>query len=219
MVFRKHLKKNSTWVRGGQVCDHCPLQHAGSSTMYSSSVLILIFHFPHSLHVPCCCPSSLGHMCYLKPVRAFTYTLHVSPPRDGDPSAIPEVLKGPTMSFLHLVSKHLLLKLKKRGVKSPPCWWTSGAATLSSCPSPLPRDSPYRSTLIYYIISNHPCCWSCPEIMMLICHTILIRPCMWNVLVLLIIPSTFALFVFVPCMKSKIVVKSSNVSHTSSRMV
>ncbi len=60
-----------------------------------------------------CCPSSLGHMCYLALAGGFIYTLQVSPPRDGDPRAISKLLKGPTMSFLHLVSKHLLLKLNK----------------------------------------------------------------------------------------------------------
>jgi hypothetical protein len=38
-----------------------------------------------------------------------TYTLQVSPPRDGDPCAIPVVLKGPPMSFFNLVSIHLKL--------------------------------------------------------------------------------------------------------------
>jgi|LakMenE18May11ns_1017448.scaffolds.fasta_scaffold9655040_2 hypothetical protein len=47
---------------------------------------------------------SLGHTCYLELARGTTYTLHVSPPRDGGPRAVPVVLKGPPMSFYHLVS-------------------------------------------------------------------------------------------------------------------
>jgi hypothetical protein len=53
--------------------------------------------------------ASLGHTCYLKLARGITYTLHVSPPRDGSPRAILVVLKGPPMSFFHLVSIHLKL--------------------------------------------------------------------------------------------------------------
>jgi hypothetical protein len=41
--------------------------------------------------------------------HGITYTLHVSPPRDGGPRAIPVVLKGPLMSFFNLVSVHLKL--------------------------------------------------------------------------------------------------------------
>jgi hypothetical protein len=41
----------------------------------------------------------LGHTCYLELARGLTYTLHVSPPRDGDPRAVPVDLKGPPMSF------------------------------------------------------------------------------------------------------------------------
>jgi hypothetical protein len=56
---------------------------------------------------------SLGQTCYLELARGSTYTLHVSPPHDGGQRAVPEVLKGPSMSFLHLVSARLLLRLLK----------------------------------------------------------------------------------------------------------
>jgi hypothetical protein len=53
--------------------------------------------------------ASLGDMYYLELACGITYTLHVSPPRDGGPRAIPVVLKGPPMSFFHHVSIHLKL--------------------------------------------------------------------------------------------------------------
>jgi hypothetical protein len=76
-----------------------------------ATIIIENAHHAHSnktKHFP-----SLGQTCYLELACGFTYTLHISPPRDGGTRAIPEVLKGPPMSFLHLFSAHLLLKLKK----------------------------------------------------------------------------------------------------------
>ncbi len=54
-------------------------------------------------------------MCYVELARGFAYTLHINPPRNGGQRAVPEVLKGPSMSFLHLVPTHLLLKLEGVG--------------------------------------------------------------------------------------------------------
>ncbi len=93
--------------------DHCPLQSTcWIIATYNSS--ILIFHV-HVVFTSCSVVllASLGQMCYFKLACGFKYTLHVNPPRDGGPRAIPEVLKGHPMSFLHLVSAHLLLKFKR----------------------------------------------------------------------------------------------------------
>ncbi len=89
-------------------------------------------HIVQYTHVPsCCCPSRfLWPYGYLELARGFTYTLHIGPLRDGGPCAVPVVLKGPSISFFHLVSVHLLLQLKGR--TSSPRWWTSRVATLSS---------------------------------------------------------------------------------------
>ncbi len=103
------LKSNHwIWVRGGQVYDHCPLQ----STCWISSILISHVHAVFTSRSVADL-ASLGQTCFLELARGFTYTVHVNPPRDGGPRAIPEVLKGPPMSFLHLVLTHLLLKLKR----------------------------------------------------------------------------------------------------------
>ncbi len=74
---------------------------------YNSSSFIL-FHV-HVVLSKLLLSASLGHTCYLELARGITYTLHISPPRDGDLRAIPVVLKGPPMSFFNLVSIHLKL--------------------------------------------------------------------------------------------------------------
>jgi hypothetical protein len=84
-------------------------QRAGSSPR--STVLFALTH-PRSLHVLSHSHLvSSGQTCYLELAHGSTYTLHVSPPHNGGPHAVPEVLKGPLMSFLHLVLVHLLLRL------------------------------------------------------------------------------------------------------------
>ncbi len=60
-------------------------QRAGFSPR--KTVLVLIFHVrrTHSL-LALMLVSLLGPTCYLELARGFTYTLHVSPPRDGGPT-------------------------------------------------------------------------------------------------------------------------------------
>ncbi len=83
-------------------------QHAGSSPRTTGQ-------FSFSTSTQSSPPDLLGQTCYLKLARGFAYTLHVNPPRDGGQRAVPEVLKGPSMSFYNLVSTHLLLKLEGVG--------------------------------------------------------------------------------------------------------
>jgi hypothetical protein len=94
--------------------NHCPLQSTcWILAMFNSSIRFSP-HCPHILHVLSRSRlASLGQTCYLELARGSTYTLHVSPPRNGGRHAVPEVLKGPSMSFLHLVLGHLLLRLLK----------------------------------------------------------------------------------------------------------
>jgi hypothetical protein len=74
-------------------------QRAGFSPR--KTVLVLIFHVrrTRSLLV-LMLVSLLGPTCYLELARGFTYTLHVSPPRDGAHVLVPGTLKGPPTSFL-----------------------------------------------------------------------------------------------------------------------
>jgi hypothetical protein len=106
--------------------------------MYNSS--ILIFHVPRSLF-PSCCPSRYGvhpvgqsplsPMCYLELACGPAYTGTLAPPSQwGAHVLFPKVLKGPHKSFYHLA--HCCCCLVGKGLTSPPCWWTSGVATLSS---------------------------------------------------------------------------------------
>jgi hypothetical protein len=77
--------------------------------MYNSSILIFHVHVVLTSSAAVVHPASLGHTCYLELAHGFTYTLHVSPPRDGGPRAIPEVLKGPPHVLLGVCA--ILLRL------------------------------------------------------------------------------------------------------------
>jgi hypothetical protein len=57
-------------------------QRAGFSPR--KTVLVLIFHVHRTRSLLVLMLVSLpGPMCYLELARGFTYTLHISPPRDG----------------------------------------------------------------------------------------------------------------------------------------
>ncbi len=65
------------------------------------TVLILIFHVRRTRSLLVLMLVLLpGPACYLELARGFTYTLHVSPPRNGAHVLVPGTLKGPPMSFL-----------------------------------------------------------------------------------------------------------------------
>jgi hypothetical protein len=96
----------------------------------------------------------LSHTCYLELARGYTNTLHISPPRDGGLSAIPEVLKKPHKSFLH-VSVLLLFKLE-RG------WHLLHTGELPESPC-CPLNHPLLHVICHIdprFCSNRPCCWS-----------------------------------------------------------
>ncbi len=74
-------------------------QRAGFSPR--KTVLILIFHVCRIRSLLVLMLVSLpGPACYLELARGLTYTLHVSPPRDGAYVLVPGTLKGPPTSFL-----------------------------------------------------------------------------------------------------------------------
>jgi hypothetical protein len=95
------------------VYDHCPLQSAYWLKILHVQQFCSHLPRPRSPQVPSwCCPASLGHMCYLEVAGGFTYTLHVSPPRDGACVLSPWALKDhPCPSFIS--RWHLLLRLKR----------------------------------------------------------------------------------------------------------
>jgi hypothetical protein len=183
--------------------DHCPQQTACRiiSATYNSSSLIL-FHI-HIVLSKLLLSASLGHTCYLELARGTTYTLHVSPPCDGDPRAIPVVLKGPPMSFFNLVSIHL--KLARVG-------HLLHAGELPGSPR-CPVSVVYS---MWFAIKTHvnvitvPAVEACTVAEMLVCRSILIRPSSTCMRVTCCLRPTYE----VPMAK-----KSSWVSHTSSQMV
>jgi hypothetical protein len=75
------------------VHDHCPLISVPTrSATYNSSILSF-FHVHVFLKSQAASITSLGHTCYLELARGLANILHVGPPRDGGPRAIPVVLK------------------------------------------------------------------------------------------------------------------------------
>ncbi len=132
------------------------------------------------------------------------------------PCAVPDFLKGPRKSFFHIVLLQLLLLLE-RGLTSPPCWWTSGVATLSLAIFSSTWFALYTQVLLVLLLklvlkSRNSI------VMMLVHHSILSRPRVKK-LVLRLVPSQFEDGGPRPCHVVKMAVKSFRVSHRSSRMV
>ncbi len=94
-------------------------QRAGFSPR--KTVLVLIFNVRRTRRLlALMLVSLLGPTCYLELARGSTYTLHVSPPRDGVHVLVLVPFKGLPRPSLD-VSTHLLLKLAKCWA-SPPRW-------------------------------------------------------------------------------------------------
>jgi hypothetical protein len=103
--------------------------------------------------------------------HGITYTLHVSPPRDGGPRATSVVLKGPLMSFFNLVSVHLKLARVRVG------------HLLHAGERPGPPRCPLSVVLLHVIRHKDPryvvivpAVEICTVGEMLVRHSILIRP-------------------------------------------
>ncbi len=138
------------------------------SATYNTSSLILF-------HVHVVLSSQAAAVRIFRPYvlsRASTWHyihLHVNPPCDGGSRAIPMVLKGPPMSFFHLVSIHL--KLEKAGR----LLHTGELPGSPRCPL-----SVVYST--WFAIKTHvnviivPAVEACTVAEMLVRHSVLIRP-------------------------------------------
>jgi hypothetical protein len=79
-------------------------------------------------------------MWNLELARGFTYTLHISPTRDGAHVLIPIALKGPPTSFLECLDTSVASVDQRLGFSSTLVNFRG--RMLSSCPSSPPGESP-----------------------------------------------------------------------------
>jgi hypothetical protein len=143
------------WIGGGQGCTTIvhSNQRAGSSAHIQQ--FCSVFHVPCSDSRPKLPSQSLGrpYMYALSRASAWPF-MHGArspcPRNEGTYILFSRPLKGASQVFLSPVLIHSCCWLVRLVVESPPRWWTSVVAMLSSFPFSSPSDFLCRSKSLQY---------------------------------------------------------------------